>query len=220
MKAISPMVAVVLLIAFTIGVGGLISIFVIGLTKTSTGVTSNQSESISKCANVYIKIDKVTRDTIIYHNPSPQTITSITGYTSDGTSINITGSGVSSLTLGQTSVVKNVTEGIQVTNETINFAANNTYYPFANSPVTSVSRVENATILLTSGNYTSNSTHIALVIVNPGISTGNYNVTYIYNGPVRTFFVGTNTSVLLRGLCQTIITVEGKCAQGQSCWEA
>ena len=32
------------------------------------------------------------------------------------------------------------------------------------------------------------------------------------------FNVGTNTTFIIRGLCQSIIPIEGTCKQGQGCW--
>jgi len=77
MKAISPLIAVVLLIAFTIGVGGLVSIFVTGLTTTSTGITSNQSEALTRCAGGWLNVYLVTSTRVNVHNPNSQTITGI-----------------------------------------------------------------------------------------------------------------------------------------------
>ncbi|MBI2547416.1 MAG: hypothetical protein HYW23_03140 [Candidatus Aenigmarchaeota archaeon] len=109
MKAISPMVATVLLIAFTIGVGALVSIFATSLTTSSTGIASNQSDALT-------------------------TITSIT-------------------------------------------------------------------LIATDGKSTTGSSSLA-----PGASAA------------TTWTGGTNTSVIARGLCQSTVTVEGKCTNAQSCW--
>jgi len=78
------MVAVVLLVAFTVGVGGLISIFATGLTTTSTGITTNSSESLTRCAGAWINVYSVTNTTIFYSNPNQQTITTLTAFFSDG----------------------------------------------------------------------------------------------------------------------------------------
>ncbi len=157
MKAISPMVAVVLLIAFTIGVGGLVSIFVTGLTTTSTGVTSNQSEALTRCAGAWLNVYKVTNTTIFYQNPTPQTITGIVGVFSDGKqSVSVFDQ---SLSVGES----NYTE---ITNDT--------------------GRVGGTTV----------GTGIT-----PSGASG-------------------NTSVTVRGMCQSLVTVEGSCRTGQKCWEA
>jgi len=58
MKGISPMVAVVLLVAFTVAIGGVLSVFFTSLTTTQTQQVSNQSSSIVKCSSVLV-IDEV-----------------------------------------------------------------------------------------------------------------------------------------------------------------
>ena len=135
-KAISPMVAVVLLIAFTIGVGGLVSIFATSLTTTSTGIASNQSEALTRCAGAWIDVHSVTSTQVYYSNPNSQTLTTI----------------------------------ILV-------------------PGNSVNTVTGATTLA------------------PGAST------------VTSWTAGTNTSVIARGLCQTLVTVEGRCTSAHECWD-
>ncbi len=77
MKGISPMIAVVILIAFTIGVGGLVSIFVTGLTTTSTKITSNQSEALTRCAGAYLNVYSVTSTRVNVANPNNVAITGI-----------------------------------------------------------------------------------------------------------------------------------------------
>ncbi len=143
MKAISPLVATVLLIAFTIGVGGLVSIFVTGLTTTQTGIASNQSESLTKCAGAWLNLYKIvdaTTDIIQYSNPNSQIITNV-----------------------------------QLIGESM---------PPINPQFTLVASLP------------------------PGVSGSNS----------TGFTVGTNSSFTIRGLCQSIVTVEGVCKQGQSCW--
>jgi len=51
MKGISPLVATVLLIAFTIGVGGLISVWISGFTQTSSKIVSKEGEKGLICSN-------------------------------------------------------------------------------------------------------------------------------------------------------------------------
>ena len=157
MKAISPLIAVVLLIAFTIGIGGLVSIFVTGLTKTSTGITSNQSESLTKCAGAWINLYKVTNTTIFYTNPTSQTLTGIVAILSDGKQ---------SVTVLDQSLTSGESNFTDITNSTAN-----------------------------SG----------------GLLTG---LTGIMHGGAAG-----NTSVTVRGLCQTVVTVEGSCKSGQGCWQ-
>jgi len=157
MKAISPMVAVVLLIAFTVGVGGLVSIFVTGLTTTSTGITSNSSESLTRCAGAWINVHSVTNTTIFYANPNRQTITGLTATFSDGTQ---------SLTVLDQSLTVGESNSTTITDTT-------------------------------------------------GPAGGQRNLTGIMPAGAAG-----NTSVTVRGLCLSTVTVEGKCRQGQGCWTA
>jgi flagellin-like protein len=83
MKGISPMIATVLLIAFTVAIGGLISVWITGMTNTQTAQVTNQSASQVKCTPSLI-IDRVDSNTagsgllnVTYSNPSQQTITNI-----------------------------------------------------------------------------------------------------------------------------------------------
>ncbi len=137
MKAISPMVATVLLVAFTIGVGALVSIFATGLTTTSTGIASNQSEALSRCAGAWINVYSVQSSTVLYSNPNSQTIANPVLIFSNGTSY----------TAADTSMVAGET----------------------------------------------NSQSIGTI--------------------------GTNTFVIVRGLCQTLVTAEGRCSSIQECWD-
>ena len=136
MKGISPLIATILLIAFTIGVGGLISVFVTGLTKTSTGITSNSSEALTRCAGASVNVYSVTNSTVLYSNPNTQSITGIIAVAGDGKSI---------------------------------------------TPSTTS--------------------------LSPGASG------------VTSWSVGTNTSVRVTALCQSIISVEGNCEVGEDCWK-
>ncbi len=136
MKAISPLIATILLIAFTIGVGGLVSIFITGLTTTSTGVTSNQSEALTKCAGAWMSVYSVTSTKILVTNPNSQAITGIDYISGDG--------------------------------------------------------------YIVTDNITS---------LSPGASGS------------MLWTAGTNTSVTVRGQCQSIVSVEGKCTNAQDCWD-
>jgi flagellin-like protein len=56
MKGVSPMIAVVLLIAFTVAIGGIISIWLTSLASTQTSTVSSQAEKQIKCASSTITI--------------------------------------------------------------------------------------------------------------------------------------------------------------------
>lgn len=56
MKGLSPLVATVLLIAFTVGVGGLISVWITSFTTTSSNIVSKEGEHQVLCSNGAIDI--------------------------------------------------------------------------------------------------------------------------------------------------------------------
>jgi len=140
-KGISTFMAAILLIAFTIAVGGLISVWLTSFTTTSTGAVESASVNQTKCAGAYIKVDRVnatsgTSGKIIYSNPTNQQITNINMFSSDGTNI----------------------------------------------------------------------TQISSTSLSPGV------------GAYANWTVGTNTSVIAKGLCLATIPIEGSCKSGDSCW--
>jgi len=59
MKGLSPLVATVLLIAFTVGVGGLISVWISGFTKTSSSIVSKEGENQILCSNGAIDLSNL-----------------------------------------------------------------------------------------------------------------------------------------------------------------
>ena len=87
MKGISPMIATILLIAFTVAIGGIISVWMTGFSRTTTGGVEATATNQTKCAGAYIKIDRVsnTSQKIIYSNPTNQQLTSINLTANDGT---------------------------------------------------------------------------------------------------------------------------------------
>jgi flagellin-like protein len=86
-KGISPLIAVVLLIAFTVAVAGVISLWLTGFTTTTTGSVESASTNQTKCAGVYIDVISVTNDTVIFRNPGSQQINSVVCYSSGGENI-------------------------------------------------------------------------------------------------------------------------------------
>ena len=129
------MVAAVLLIAFTVAVGGIISLWLTGFAGRTTGTVETQVTNQTKCAGVFIAVDKVTDTTILYSNPSSQPISSI--------SIAV--------------------DGITIT------------------PTTTT--------------------------LDPGAVAS------------QSWTRGANTSVIVKGLCLASVPVEGRCEQGDACWE-
>ena len=59
MKAISPMIAVILLIAFTVAIGGILSVWLSGLVSTQTSTVSSGSDKQIKCAGSALRISEV-----------------------------------------------------------------------------------------------------------------------------------------------------------------
>lgn len=59
MKGISPLIAVVLLIAFTIAVGGILSVFVTTFTSTQTKTVSSTTEAQVKCSTASLDVKEV-----------------------------------------------------------------------------------------------------------------------------------------------------------------
>ena len=217
-KGVSPMIAAVLLIAFTIAVGGIMSVWLTGYSTTTQQSVENATTERIKCLGTYVDILSVSDWAILYTNRGSETVTNITAYASDGSSINITATGLSSLSPGQIGSISNFSEGVRITNETINFAANDTYYNFANTLVASVVSVTNHTNGLGSSSYDSTTTQIK-IYTNATHETGNYNVTYEYTATNKTsFYRGTNTSVIFIGKCLGG-GVTGECKSGQTCWK-
>ena len=54
MKGLSPVVAVIILIAFAVAVGGLVSIWITGFAVSTTEFTSEQGEKLTECAGARI----------------------------------------------------------------------------------------------------------------------------------------------------------------------
>lgn len=112
MKALSTMVAAILLIAFTVAVGGLISVWLTSYSRTTTSAVEASTINQTKCAGAYIKVDSVTNTTVIFSNPSSQTISTINITTTDGkfvtpnqTSLNPGGIGTASWSRGSNTSV-------------------------------------------------------------------------------------------------------------------
>jgi len=59
MKGISPIVATVLLIAFTVAVGGLLSIWITGFTQTQTQAVGSQAATSIACSNGALQMSSV-----------------------------------------------------------------------------------------------------------------------------------------------------------------
>jgi flagellin-like protein len=84
MKGISPMIATVLLIAFTIAVGGILSIWLTGYTRTTTEAVGGGTEAQIKCAASILSIKKVT-------NATDENVTILAEYSSGSESLTSVG---------------------------------------------------------------------------------------------------------------------------------
>ena len=60
LKAISPMIAVILLIAFTVAIGGILSVWLTSVTQTQTSTAGSYAEKVAKCAGVSLNIENIT----------------------------------------------------------------------------------------------------------------------------------------------------------------
>lgn len=107
MKGISPMIAIVLLIAFTVAIGGIMSVWLTGLTSTQTQQVSNQSAAQVKCTpSMTIDLVQVpsafpNKLNITISNPSQQTISSLSYLVPNNqTAANISVGATGSLTAG------------------------------------------------------------------------------------------------------------------------
>lgn len=99
MKGISPLIAAVLLIAFTVAVGGIVSVFFTGFTKQTTSGVSSQGQNLVTCAGSNPAVDKVyypitssySNITVTYSNPGTYNITNVTIYVAlpNGTTISL-----------------------------------------------------------------------------------------------------------------------------------
>jgi flagellin-like protein len=83
-KAISPMIATILLIAFTVAVGGIISVWLTTYTRTAQTAVSGATEAQIKCAGITPNIYRVTQTAVFLMNSGSQELTNITCLTQDG----------------------------------------------------------------------------------------------------------------------------------------
>lgn len=59
MKAITPFISIVLLIAFTVAVGAVISVWFTTITTTQTSTVQSSSDALAKCASTSLTISEV-----------------------------------------------------------------------------------------------------------------------------------------------------------------
>ncbi|MEM5829793.1 MAG: archaellin/type IV pilin N-terminal domain-containing protein [Candidatus Aenigmatarchaeota archaeon] len=86
-KAISPMIATILLIAFTVAVGGIISVWLTGYTRTTGAAVSGATEDQIKCSGTYPYVYYVTDKAVFIMNPGSENISGIVCMAGNGTSL-------------------------------------------------------------------------------------------------------------------------------------
>jgi flagellin-like protein len=86
-KAISPMIATILLIAFTVAVGGIISIWMTGYTRTTGQSVSSATENQTACISSYPDIVLVTTNATIIMNRGSENITDVTCFAGNGSAL-------------------------------------------------------------------------------------------------------------------------------------
>lgn len=86
-KGISPLVAVILLIAFTVSTGGILSIWLTTFTTITTSSVETAAENQTKCTGTYIDVISVTSNAVLITNRGSQNITNPTCYWGNGTLI-------------------------------------------------------------------------------------------------------------------------------------
>ncbi|MCD6371093.1 MAG: hypothetical protein J7L39_00050 [Candidatus Aenigmarchaeota archaeon] len=86
MKGISPLIAAVLLIAFTVAVGGIISLWLTTFSRTTTTSVQTGTEKQIKCASTTLEINSValSSNKIVITNLGPQEVNLTSIILSDG----------------------------------------------------------------------------------------------------------------------------------------
>jgi len=77
MKAVSPFIATVLLIALTVSVAGVVGSFIYSMVKTQSEETRETGDKAAKCGSVFLDIDEVKTDSDL--NPVNVTLTYTNG---------------------------------------------------------------------------------------------------------------------------------------------
>lgn len=95
-KAVSPLVATVLLVAFTVAIGGILSVWLSSFTKTQTATVESSSEKQIKCAASTLTIKEATyKGTIInvttYYDSGTEVLNNFTVYVTGGGYTNSSG---------------------------------------------------------------------------------------------------------------------------------
>lgn len=75
MKGISPFIAVVLLIAFTVAIGGILSVWFSTITTSQTATVQSSSDALAKCSSTAISISDVRYNTSAAATPKMVNVT-------------------------------------------------------------------------------------------------------------------------------------------------
>ncbi|MEM7826204.1 MAG: archaellin/type IV pilin N-terminal domain-containing protein [Candidatus Aenigmatarchaeota archaeon] len=89
-KGISPMVATILLIAFTVAVGGIISVWMTTYTRTAGAAVSEATEDQLRCVGSAPSIYSVTDKAVFIVNTGSENLFNVTCMSSDGKTLNVT----------------------------------------------------------------------------------------------------------------------------------
>jgi flagellin-like protein len=124
MKGISPLIAAVLLIAFTVAIGGVVSLFFTSFTKQTTSGVSSQGQALISCTGSAPTVDLVRYGSssfmlvnVTYTNPGSITLQNVVIYTTlSNSSTNTTYPSASTLApLASASIALNMSGGVGVT---------------------------------------------------------------------------------------------------------
>jgi hypothetical protein len=85
------MIATILLIAFTVAVGGIISVWLTTYTRTAQTAVSGSTEAQIKCAGIMPNVYRVTDTAIFLMNSGLEELTNVTCITQDGNPIGSVG---------------------------------------------------------------------------------------------------------------------------------
>ena len=92
------MIAVVLLVAFTVAVGGILSLWLTSYTTSTTGNVETATTNQTKCAGSYIDVISVTSDAVLITTRGSETLSNVNCFVGNGT--NVTSVAVTSLGSG------------------------------------------------------------------------------------------------------------------------
>ena len=104
------MIATVLLIAFTVAVGGILSLWLTGYATTTTSSVEAATTNQTKCVGTYIDVISVDAGAVLITNRGSQTISNVNCFVGNGT--NLTSVAVASLASGAGNI-GNWTRGAQ-----------------------------------------------------------------------------------------------------------